>query len=239
MKIGNFTDSFMFWTPLTFIHEKNRIEKVQEPFGSNRFAKGDFQGRGNLVGLGRTREFETPAGADGDVPIETGAFSCCRERLHMGTPYRILLAEGHRLLRQEITRIIVALREAEMVGAVGNGPELFEILKSSHPDLLILDFHLPQLRALNATREIKISHPGLQILILANDCSPEYQAQAKVAGADGCLLKQNADLGLAHAVAALYRGETFWCVLPVPGRKKTANLPISRASSGKNLPLII
>jgi len=127
----------------------------------------------------------------------------------MDAPYRILLAEGHKRLRQEIIRILTRIPGTKLSGVVGSGPELSEFLKRSCPDLLIMDICLPGVRALNAAREIRARHPEVKILILAADRDPEYLIQAAAAGADGCLPKEEADLELPQAIDALRQGGTY------------------------------
>ncbi|MBM4274251.1 MAG: response regulator transcription factor [Deltaproteobacteria bacterium] len=155
----------------------------------------------------------------------------------MNAPYCILLAEGHRLLRQEIIRIIEEIQGTKVVGAVGSGPELFEFLEIFIPDLLILDISLPRLRALEATREIRDRFPNLAVLILTLDRDGEYPDQALAAGAQGCLLKQDADLELPPAINALRQGRIFLSArLETNGEKKTSRLFLPRIPTGNNLP---
>ena len=127
----------------------------------------------------------------------------------MDAPYHILLAEGHKQLRQEIIRIISLMQGTTLSGVVGSGRELNEFLERFASDLLIMDICLPGVRALNAVQEIRGRHPQLKILILTADRDPEYLVQATAAGANGCLPNEEADLELPQAIDALRRGETY------------------------------
>jgi YesN/AraC family two-component response regulator len=71
------------------------------------------------------------------------------------TPYGIVLADDHVLFRRGIKKIIEEMDGLEVVGEANDGLELLELLKEKDPDLVILDISMPNLRGLEAAREIK------------------------------------------------------------------------------------
>jgi len=131
-----------------------------------------------------------------------------REELGIG-PYRIMLADDHVLVRQGIRKIIQENREMEVIGEAGDGLELMDLLKKSRPDLVILDISMPKLRGLEATKRIKGLYPEVKVLILTMHRSKEYLRQALEFGANGYLLKEDADLALFSAIEALRQGMVF------------------------------
>ena len=68
---------------------------------------------------------------------------------------------------------------------------------------------MPNLRGLEATREIKILDPGVKVLILTMHKEREYLYHALTAGAEGYLLKEDADGELISAIETLRQGGTF------------------------------
>jgi DNA-binding NarL/FixJ family response regulator len=68
---------------------------------------------------------------------------------------------------------------------------------------------MPNLRGLEATREIKILDPGIKVLILSMHKDREYLYHALTAGAEGYLLKEDADGELISAIETLRQGGTF------------------------------
>jgi DNA-binding NarL/FixJ family response regulator len=81
-------------------------------------------------------------------------------------PYRIVLADDHVMFRRGVRRIIEAMPDVEVVGEASDGLELLELLKKTPPELVILDISMPNLRGLEATREIKIIDPAIKVLLL-------------------------------------------------------------------------
>jgi DNA-binding NarL/FixJ family response regulator len=68
---------------------------------------------------------------------------------------------------------------------------------------------MPNLRGLEATREIKQIYPHIKILLLTMHRKKEFIQQAMAAGADGYLLKEDADTELLKAVKTIREGNTF------------------------------
>jgi DNA-binding NarL/FixJ family response regulator len=84
----------------------------------------------------------------------------------MARPLTILLADDHVMFRRGVRRIIQGIDQVEVVGEASDGFELLELLKKTAPDLVILDISMPNLRGLEAAREIKVINP------IYRPCSP-------------------------------------------------------------------
>lgn len=123
--------------------------------------------------------------------------------------YRIVLADDHMMFRQGIKRIIEEVIGFEVVGEVGDGIKILEVLKKSTPHMVILDISMPNLRGIEATREIKKAFPDIKILILTMHKSKEYLYHALSAGAEGYLLKEDADTELLSAIETVRRGKVY------------------------------
>ncbi len=122
------------------------------------------------------------------------------------SPYRILLADDHALFRREVRRILDGIAEWQVVGEAGSGPELFQHLTESIPDLVIMDSSMPNLRVVDATHRIKLNHPGVKVLTMTMDPEEEYLHEALAAGAEGCICKQDAGWELYKAIDTIRRG---------------------------------
>jgi DNA-binding NarL/FixJ family response regulator len=131
------------------------------------------------------------------------------ERNSTMTPYNIVLADDHILVRQGIKKIIQEDSDMMIVGEAGDGLELLEILEKITPDLVILDISMPRLRGLVAAEKIKQFYPDIKVLILSMHRSKEYLQQALAVGVDGYLLKQDADVALFAAIEVVRQGRTF------------------------------
>jgi DNA-binding NarL/FixJ family response regulator len=124
-------------------------------------------------------------------------------------PYEILLVEDHPLVRQGIKAIVAEEAELTLVGELQDGWELLDRLNHRIPQMVILDISLPYLGGIEATRLIKSSHPEIKVLILTLHNRREYVDQARLAGAEGYLLKDEVGKELLPAIAALRQGGTY------------------------------
>jgi DNA-binding NarL/FixJ family response regulator len=127
----------------------------------------------------------------------------------MVRPYKILLADDHVMFRRGVRSLIQGMKNVEVVGEASDGLELLGLLRDIRVDLVILDISMPKLRGLEATREIKSLDPGVKVLILSMHKEREYLYQALTAGAEGYLLKEDADGELISAIETLRKGGTF------------------------------
>ena len=125
--------------------------------------------------------------------------SCCR----------IVLADDHVMFRQGIKILLEAVTDLEVVGEAGDGFELVAMANELLPDIVILDISMPGLRGIEATREIKAIHPGIKVLILTMHKTKEYLYHAISAGAEGYLLKEDADTELFNAIEIICKGGTY------------------------------
>jgi two-component system, NarL family, response regulator NreC len=124
-------------------------------------------------------------------------------------PYEILLVEDHPLVRQGIKAIVAEKSELTVVGEVQDGWELLDCLTHRIPQLIILDISLPHLGGIEATRLIKSSYPEIKVLILTLHNRREYVEEARSAGAEGYLLKDEVEKELLSAIEALRQGGTY------------------------------
>jgi len=121
--------------------------------------------------------------------------------------YRIVLADDHALIRQGLGRIIQGGDGLEVIGEAGDGIELLSLLNTVIPHLVILDISMPHLRGIEAVHAIKKKYPDVKILVLT--MHKEYLQQAISTGADGYLLKEDADRDLFSAIDHIRQGRVY------------------------------
>ena len=120
--------------------------------------------------------------------------------------YRLVLADDHLMFRQGIKKILEENGDIEVIGEANDGLELLNLLKKVTPDVVILDISMPNIRGIEATREIKSVYPDVKVLILSMHKRREYLYHCLSAGAEGYLLKEDADTELYAAVKKVQEG---------------------------------
>ena len=88
----------------------------------------------------------------------------------------------------------------EVVGKGGTAAEAVEIARDAQPDVMLLDYHLPEGPAHELVRKIVALSPETRVVMLTSDTSAETRAKSLVAGAHGYVTK---DQGLDRVMAAI------------------------------------
>ncbi len=127
----------------------------------------------------------------------------------MAKAYRLILADDHVMVRRGLRRILEEKTDLKVVGEVGDGLELLNALNKVSPDLIILDVSMPHLRGIEAIPEIRHIRPDVKVLMLTMHKEEEYLYQAISAGADGYLLKEDAEKELFLAIESIQNGKIY------------------------------
>ncbi len=122
---------------------------------------------------------------------------------------RLILADDHILFRHGLRRILSERRDLEIVGEAGDGVELLSLLNKQNPELIFLDISMPNLRGIEVIPDIRRVCPRAKILVLTMHRDEEYLYQAISAGADGYLLKEDAEKELFSAIDSLMEGRVY------------------------------
>ncbi len=94
---------------------------------------------------------------------------------------RILLADAHPLILDGLRRLLEL--EYEVVGTVTDGRALVKEAQRLQPDLILLDFSLPELTGLEAAREVKKALPASRLIFWTTYDDPAYATEAARIGA--------------------------------------------------------
>ena len=98
---------------------------------------------------------------------------------------RVLLAEDHHVVRAAIASLLGKEADLEVVGELSEASGLIEAVKTVKPDVVVLDAHMPGQKVIEAARELRAAHPGVNVLILSAYNRREYVLGMLGAGACG------------------------------------------------------
>ncbi len=123
-------------------------------------------------------------------------------------PARLIIVDDHELARAGLRSMLMGEAGLELVGEAANGREALELCDRVHPDLALLDMHMPEMDGLTTTRAIKQKSPTISVLIVTMQANPEYLFEAVKAGAAGYVLKDVSRFDLLSAIRRVVRGES-------------------------------
>ncbi len=105
------------------------------------------------------------------------------------SPCRILIADDHALVREEMRAMLASEPDLEVVGAAENGEEALAMCRKLHPNLVLMDVSMPKMGGFEATRAIKARYSRTAVLIVTAHEGQDYLQEGIKAGAVGCILK--------------------------------------------------
>ena len=123
---------------------------------------------------------------------------------------RILVADDHDVVREGLKTLLAARPDFEVCGEAATGREAVALALQLKPHLVVLDFSMPELNGLEATRQIREALPNTEVLILTMHDSETLARGVLAAGARGFVLKTHAKLELLAAVDALVQHRPYF-----------------------------
>lgn len=124
--------------------------------------------------------------------------------------FKIVIVDDHMLFREGLRLLIEKEGIGEVVAEADNGLKLLEILKTSIPDVIILDIDMPVMNGFEATEKIVKQYPKANILVLSMHGDQEHYSQLVKAGAKGFVLKTSGKHELENAINSVAQGESFF-----------------------------
>ena len=126
----------------------------------------------------------------------------------MTQPLRIALVDDQDLVRSGFHMILDAQKDMSVVGQACDGVDVLPMVKTAHPDIVLMDIRMPTLDGISATRAVLDTHPDLKVLILTTFDLDDYLVAAMQAGASGFLLKDATAPELLAGIRAVARGDS-------------------------------
>jgi len=151
------------------------------------------------LGRGRLPEAGGPA-ADEWAPTDAAADAPGAD--DAGNRIRILLVDDHTMVRRALASMLEDEQDLCIAGEAADGAEAIEEVERLRPDVVLMDFAMPGLDGLAATRRIKARWPEIRIVGLSMYDEADRSAAMIAAGAQAYLSKT----GDIDALLATIRG---------------------------------
>ena len=122
---------------------------------------------------------------------------------------RILIADDSPPVRRGLRTLLGLNSDWQVCGEAVDGADAVEKAHQLAPDLILMDFLMPQMDGVQAAREISQFASEIPILLFALNVSPQITELARKAGLRGAISKAEISK-IPYAIKALQRGETFF-----------------------------
>lgn len=123
---------------------------------------------------------------------------------------KILVIDDHVLVREGLKQVLRTLEDDVEVFLVGTCGQGFSVALE-HPDLdlILLDYHLPDMNGVDALGILARRHPDVPVLVLSGSSNPQIMHQVLQAGAAGYATKTSVSEELLNAVQSVLAGNIY------------------------------
>jgi DNA-binding NarL/FixJ family response regulator len=121
---------------------------------------------------------------------------------------RILLVDDNKLIRQSLRRLLEQHDQWKVCGEASSGREAVTSFQRLRPDVVLLDFKMPDMNGLQTAREITHER-HVPILLVSMFLNDQLTAEARKAGVQGTCPKEQVGC-VVQAVEAVLRNETYF-----------------------------
>ena len=123
---------------------------------------------------------------------------------------RILIVDDHSMVRLALAEAIAQEDDFELAGEAENGARAIALYRELEPDVVTMDFQLPDLDGPEVIRAIRAEFPEARIVSLSIYETPESLWRATEAGARGCVSKAAEIDEIIAAVRAVANGDAYY-----------------------------
>ncbi len=117
-------------------------------------------------------------------------------------PIRVALIEDNDVFREALELLLTLNGEIEVVGGSASGSRAVDLCRELSPDVLLVDYRLPDLDGVQVTRAVREHCPAVAVVVLTA-AAGEREVRAMLdAGAVACVRKDEPLDAIAAAVRA-------------------------------------
>lgn len=124
----------------------------------------------------------------------------------MADHIRILIAENHDYLREQLAILLDGYEGMRVVGTADNGKRAVELCTPLRPNVVLIDAIIPVLDGFSATRAIRQQFPTIQVVVLTNGFSGEHKT-AIDAGVNALIHKPVSSEQIAKVIRTIHKGQ--------------------------------
>jgi two-component system, NarL family, response regulator LiaR len=123
-----------------------------------------------------------------------------------GPPLKTIVADDDPLVRRLI-RDTLQSENVTVIAEAATGREAVELALFYRPDVVVMDYMMPQMDGIEATRQIYVQDPSIRVILLTGAGDDALGMRALRAGATGFLSKDMELTSLPRALRSCLEGE--------------------------------
>ena len=125
-------------------------------------------------------------------------------------PINVLIVDDHRLFNDGLRLMLADASGLNIVGQIYHSREALQAIFQLRPDVLIIDFNMPEMDGLELTRQLTTQFGSQRILVLSMYGEQRYIDDFRKAGALGYMLKTSTRDELLVAIQEVAQGHPYF-----------------------------
>src|SRR4051794_14622137 len=122
-------------------------------------------------------------------------------------PIRVLVVDDQFAFTDMLRMILELEPDINVVGTALTGDEGLQMALQTHPDVALIDYHMPNMTGLEVIKELRSAHETTKVIVLTGDTDEAVMAEAIAEGAVGYITKHQAIREVVEAVRRASEGE--------------------------------
>lgn len=125
------------------------------------------------------------------------------------SPIRIVIADDHPVVRVGLRNMLQADPQMLVVGEARDGVEALNIVRTTTPEILLLDLAMPKMPGMETLRELTTETTDTRTIVLTGMIEKRQILESLQLGARGVVLKDAAMEHLSACIRAVMQGQ-YW-----------------------------
>lgn len=142
---------------------------------------------------------------------------------------RVMIADDHDLFRESLARLLSS-SGVDVVGTAGTCAQALSLVRSTRPDVILVDLGMPDAHGLDACRAVLAEFPDTRVIVLTGATGDDELVAAIEAGVHGYLPKSTPP---ARFVEYLERARGGEMVIPAEFAARAVRLARARQHAGR------
>lgn len=123
---------------------------------------------------------------------------------------KILIADDHPIVRAGIIKLLKSIPDVELAATCEDGIQALNTIKTSRPDIAILDLAMPGMNGFEVIRNVRDLNLNTDFIILTMYTDEEYFQTAVDEGVKGYLLKDDTNQELKKCIEHVANGKKYF-----------------------------
>ena len=121
----------------------------------------------------------------------------------------VFVVDDHQIFLDGIVSLLTDEPDIRITGTAHNGKQALEKIKNSNTDVVLMDINMPVMDGIEATKQLRNSHPDIRILMLTMYNEPRFIKECLEIGAKGYVLKNISKDDLVKAIHTVYQDKPY------------------------------